>query len=781
MKSVKKREFSRNYEAWRADAMALLCIAAACFISIALLFHNPSDHSWRYHTNSDTPITNRAGAAGAQVAGVLFYFFGASSLFILFVLGLCAYTIIMRRSWTQEWDRMSAACILTGVCAALLNAYQIDFLASAFPGGLFGFFAYHHLENWFDRVGALLALYALLTICLLILTRASLVSVLRYGSVLVRAFFSRRVMIFVVRGIGSSMRIMVKPFMYVGIWYRSLFDGSLTTDVEQLLSVTRYGIPHDEHATLFDMQQWSTDQSRTNNVLAVDVPAQSAQEQTVQNSTHHNAVLDVVEEQNRPQEKKAETQSQKEAVAHAQSKSRPSYILPSMRLLHEGKADQHDAHRQREFEAMARLLEEKLVCFGVHGAVVAIKQGPVVILFEYQPEMDTKISKITALEDDLALALQAMSIRIIAPIPGRSVVGFEVASRQRQLVYLGDIVRSAAYQQRTAALPLVLGKDTVGNHVVVDLTRMPHLLVAGSTGSGKSVGLHVMVMSLLLALRPDQLKIILIDPKRLEFTAYAESGHLLFPIVTDPKQAIPTLAWVVSEMERRYERMAACGARTMLDYNNRVANEEYLPYIVVIIDELSDLMMTVGKAAEDLIVRITQMARAAGIHMIVATQRPSVDVITGLIKVNFPSRIAFKVTAKVDSRTILDVVGADKLLGRGDMLFLDAAESVLKRVHGAYVTDAEIHAVVSHVKTQGAPSYQKLMPETVTDDDLLPNDQELFQEIVVFLQKVDEISISLLQRKFRVGYNRSARIMDMLEARGLIMPSDGGKMRRVIK
>jgi len=310
---------------------------------------------------------------------------------------------------------------------------------------------------------------------------------------------------------------------------------------------------------------------------------------------------------------------------------------------------------------------------------------------------------------------------------------------------------------------------------------MPHLLIAGSTGSGKSVALNAMLISLLCKCSPAQLKLILIDPKRLEFAPFADIAHLLFPIVTDTKKAAPVLKWVVGEMERRYELMSACGARNIFDYKQiRAKDDQELPFIVVVIDELSDLMMLTGKETEDLITRIAQMARAAGIHLIIATQRPSVDVITGLIKVNFPSRISFRVSSKIDSRTILDASGAEKLLGRGDMLFMDSSAAQLKRVHGAYVSDVEIEKVVEHIKQERQVTYLELVHEQVPDG-LLGTDDHLFQEILYYLEEIDEVSISLLQRKFRIGYNRSARIIETLESQGHISSSQGGKTRKVIR
>ena len=398
-----------------------------------------------------------------------------------------------------------------------------------------------------------------------------------------------------------------------------------------------------------------------------------------------------------------------------------------------------------------------------------------------EPEIDSKISKIIALEDDLALALRAVSIRIIAPIPGKSVVGLEVANKKRKTVLLSQVVSSKEFTGNSSLLPLILGEDTIGKTVVVDLARMPHLLIAGSTGSGKSVALNAMLVSLLCKLTPQDIRLILIDPKRLEFCAYADIGHLLFPIITDPKRVPAVLGWVVHEMERRYILIAESGVKSLADFNKIVSAQKALPRIVVVIDELADLMMTSGKEVETLIARIAQMARAAGIHMIVATQRPSVDVITGLIKVNFPSRISFRVTSKVDSRTILDCSGADKLLGRGDMLFLDSSSSILQRVHGAYVSDQEIENLVEHIRSECAVNYLEIPEPLAGDSEILDTDKELYGDVLEFLDEIDEISISLLQRKFRIGYNRSARLIDMLESQGRIMPSEGGKTRRVIR
>lgn len=433
----------------------------------------------------------------------------------------------------------------------------------------------------------------------------------------------------------------------------------------------------------------------------------------------------------------------------------------------------------------AQLLEKKLAHFGVKGVVTAIKPGPIITLFEYQPDINTKLSKITALEDDLAMALQAMSIRIIAPIPGKNAVGFEISNQSRESVFAAHIFYNDIFRQSTADLPIVLGVDILGKPIVENLVSMPHLLVGGTTGSGKSVGVNVMLTSLLLKKTPDELRLVLIDPKRLEFTPYADIPHLLFPIVTNPLKASQVLKWVVHEMEQRYIKMAEVGVRNVLDYvakQSQFNSIDAMPYIVVIIDELADLMMVAGKEVELYIVRLAQMARAAGIHMIVATQRPSVDVVTGIIKVNFPSRMAFRVSSKVDSRTILDQSGAEKLLGKGDLLFMNASSPNLARIHGAFLSEREIERVTNHARKERKVVY--LSPTEVESVNKDRNDEQedsLYGEVLSFIKSVEEVSISSLQRQYRIGFNRSARIIEQLEQDGFLAPAQGSKPRKVLR
>lgn len=465
------------------------------------------------------------------------------------------------------------------------------------------------------------------------------------------------------------------------------------------------------------------------------------------------------------------------SLRKVRSEGKKGYKKPS-RALFATQGDQTYAHDNALYDAQARVLEHKLAQFGIKGKVTGIVAGPVVILYEYQPESSVPLTKIIAREYDLILALRVVDMRILAPIPGKSVVGFECPREQRMAVRFGDLYPALTAAAKVMRLPLVMGTTTTGAPHVVDLAGLPHMLVAGTTGSGKSVALHTMLMSILCEMRPDQVRLILIDPKRLEFAWYAHIPHLLVPVVTDARHAIEILRWAVKEMERRYETMAQAGVRDRDAY--AALGHDEMPYLVIMIDEWADLMMTGGRDVEGLVVRIAQMARAAGIHLILATQRPSVDVITGLIKVNIPARAACKVISKVDSRTILDGPGAEKLLGRGDMLWLESGMP-LQRLHGAYVASDEIQAVVAHIKTQAGSNYVTMQQQEVAGDAMPQEDAALYEMVVSYLQTVDEVSISQLQRKFRIGYNRSARMIDYLEARGMLLSLEGNKMKKVVR
>ncbi len=444
-----------------------------------------------------------------------------------------------------------------------------------------------------------------------------------------------------------------------------------------------------------------------------------------------------------------------------------------------------------------QVLEKKLLDFGVEGTVEKVRPGPVITLYEFKPAPGVKISKISALAHDLAMALQALSVRIIAPLPGRAAVGIEVPNHQRETVYLRDILADRTFQESKSLLTLALGKDSAGHPFVADLAKMPHLLVAGATGSGKSVGVHAMLASILTRATPRDVRLLMVDPKMLELSVYNDIPHLLLPVVTEAKKAAIALRWAVKEMERRYQLMAEEGVRNITTYNKKIerrvkglggrpagdeVNVEHLPYIVVVIDELADLMMVASKDVEESIARLAQMARAAGLHLIVATQRPSVDVLTGMIKANFPARLAFQVTSRVDSRTILDCQGAEALLGGGDMLFLPPGTSHLERLHGSFVSEDEVARLVGFLREQGEVAYDESILEepdpTGFEDD--PEFDELYDRAVALVAESRQASISMIQRRLKIGYNRAARMIERMEHEGVVGPSRGAKPREVL-
>ncbi len=483
-----------------------------------------------------------------------------------------------------------------------------------------------------------------------------------------------------------------------------------------------------------------------------------------------------------------------------------AFELPHMGLLdrHERDVANFD---ETELRALADTLERKLADFGVKGEVVAIRPGPVITTYEYSPAPGIKLSKIAALEDDIAMALKALRVRIVAPIPGKGVVGFEVPNKKRLTVWMRDILSSESFRKNKRQLPIALGKSVEGKVEISDLAKCPHLLIAGTTGSGKSVGVNAMLMSMLYTRTPDELRMILIDPKMLEFELYQEIPHLLHPVVTDPQLANAALKWSCDEMDARYRLLARWGCRNIASYNKKVRKEledwtpqkarkyapkgwpacepppapRVLPYIVIVIDELADLMMVAAKEVEVNIARIAQKARAAGIHLIVATQRPEKTVVTGIIKANLPSRIAFQVRSKLDGRIILDQGGAESLLGKGDMLFLPPGVAELVRCHGPFVTDDEVRNVCDFLRAQGSPVYEaKLeLPSDGDSDEEIEYD-ELYDLAVAYVAEEGKASTSMIQRQFKIGYNRAARMIEVMEKEGVVGPADGARPRKVL-
>jgi len=457
------------------------------------------------------------------------------------------------------------------------------------------------------------------------------------------------------------------------------------------------------------------------------------------------------------------------------------YRLPGLDLLDEPEQGELEVDHEYYY-AVSRQVEEKLGHFGVKGKVVGISPGPVITTYELSPAPGVKINKVVSLADDLALGLKAESVRIVGSIPGKAALGIEIPNPKRQTVYIRDIFRDGKFQKSPSKLSIALGMDVVGNPVFADLAKMPHLLIAGATGAGKSVGINTIICSILFKATPEEVRFLMVDPKRIELSVYDAIPHLLHPVVVDPKMASRALQWAVREMERRYELMEAARVKNITGYNQTA--DEKMPLIVIVIDELADLMMVSSREVEDAVARLAQMARAAGMHLILATQRPSVDVLTGLIKANFPTRISFKVSSKVDSRTILDAMGAEHLLGAGDMLFMPPGSAKIQRIHGAYISEKEIGKIVGFLKEQGTAKYDESVMQVVEEpeggEDIDDEHDEKYDEAVAFVCESGQASISMVQRRLRVGYNRAARMIEMMEREGIVGPADGSKPREVL-
>ncbi len=720
------------YKKFLSYSLGLIFFATALYLMVSFACFQEHAYSVTFdvsHAEKSWLYYRQAGAA------LLIYFFGISGIFFVPLLVLLSFLLLPIFTIKNSYKRCVGLFGLLLVSAALCTTYGVDYYG-AYPGGYIGLGITQWLSRWLSVYQKDLFFVVFLTGILLLIIPFSWVSYMpveQLTTMLTRVYAQ---FIFYWRRFFSA----IKNFVVSIITLPTNNKLSLEEEFEKL------------------MQELESRENNQDTIYDSDGLDLSEEFKKIDNVTFREI-----------------TQDRANLTAQVSEITEEPYVLPSQTLFTVSKTTDEKKLYEHEQER-AHILEDKLRRFGVQGKIVSILTGPVVTVFEFQPHMDAKISTILAREDDLALALQALSLRIIAPIPGKSVVGFEVANTHRKSVLIGDIITSNAFKNSSAALPLILGHDTIGAPVIADLAAMPHLLVAGSTGAGKSVALNTMINSLLAKCTPDDLTIILVDPKKLEFSSFAHIPHLIFPIITDPKNAVAALRWAIRTMEERYELMAKVGARTILEYRTRSGNS--MPYIAIVIDELADLMMTSGKEIEEYIARLSQMARAAGIHLIIATQRPSVDVITGVIKVNFPSRIAFKVTSKIDSRTILDCAGAEKLLGKGDMLFLDP-QGVLRRIHGAYISDSEISGVTDHVRQQRTVFYEELpvnIPlSTTTETDAL------YDEVVLFAQEREDISISLVQRRFKIGYNRAARIIEMLEAHGVIAPASGSKMRKIIR
>jgi len=794
--------------------LALGLLLALCLISAAFY---PNDPSWNSAGQAQTQ--NWAGSIGANVAATALQFIGLTAYLLPLLLFAAAWRRFHPTSIHRPWTRIIGLVVLVAATAALLSISHLRplFDSSVQPGGLLGAVISQGLASGLSNVGATVLLIAIAASGLLLATNISFV---RLYEIIVNAISTRFAFVGKLPERFRAWRQMRAERARLKRETKAAIKAereAAKNTLKQTLNLT----PAERVADF--MKEPTTEspaviRSETGRTVAEPqasaAAAASAAGAGVGAAVPASSVLtsrsgwrtldtDDVDEEDAKAMVKGASVLRIKAEAPATGKlpfdvSRRvdynDYGLPPLEFLNE--APPHSEQADTELLGLATRLAEKCKEFNVTGQIKHICPGPVVTTYEFKPDPGVKYSRVVSLVDDLCLALKAESIRIDR-MPGKPHVGIEVPNPRRETIFLREVIESRPFRESPSKLTIALGKTIDGLNYVADLAKMPHLLIAGTTGSGKSVGVNALIVSILYRARPDEVKFILIDPKRLELGLYEDIPHLATPIIVDPKLAARSLKWAVAEMERRYRDLAGWGVRNIDGYNTEIMRrnlvQEYddkgdpwkpLPYIVIIIDELADLMMTSGREVEESITRLAQMARAVGIHLVLATQRPSVDVITGLIKANFPSRISFRVSSKIDSRTIIDTNGAEQLLGRGDMLFLPPGTSRLIRVHGAYIDETEIGRIVAHIKSQGPPAYDESI--TQSDEEALGLEMsdgehdELFEEALRICVEMKRASTSVLQRRLRIGYGRAAAILDMMEREGLIGQADGSRPRPVL-
>ncbi len=729
-----------------SELIGVVSLACSLLLILSLLSYNGLDPSASVSSSSQQ-YANYVGKLGALSSDFLFQILGLAALYLPVLLMVVGYKTLRNRSLAYPFIKLFAFCCTLATLSAGLTLLSpnlpeaVNFTA----GGILGVLLAHLLLMFLNTLGSLVVVATLLILSLMVTTRLSIDQTLSWIQNL-------------------NWQALWAMHSHYADWRKRRQDRKKLAKLSQ-----------DKRRLVV--------QSPPKKVFLDQPPAAAAKE------GERPAVKIMLPPTSKPSPAgEVEEPADSFNPALGTQIARP-YRTPPLSFLQVPAGE--DAIDEQQLIQRAEIMTTKFAEFDVHGRVLQIHPGPIVTTFEFKPEPGIKYSRITNLADDLCLALKAESIRIDR-IPGKNTVGIEVPNLHRKPIRLRELLEGAAFQQSGSELTLALGKLINGNTFISNLASMPHLLIAGATGSGKSVALKCAVWSILYTSSPAQVRFIMIDPKRLELGVYEDIPHLLTPIVTDPKQASIALAWTVSEMEERYKLLAQEGVRNIDQYNKLIhARGEHseerapLPYIVLIVDELADLMMTAGKDVEASVTRLAQMARAIGIHLILATQRPSVDVLTGLIKANFPCRISFRVASKIDSRTVLDCNGAEQLLGEGDMLFLPPGTSRLIRLHGGYISEKEIHKITDFLKSQAQPEYQQ---EVLVEKDKAEStiveigdlEDEFYQEAARFVVETGRASTSLLQRRLRIGYGRAARLLDMMQHEGLIGPPEGTKAREVL-
>ena len=747
-----------------SEVVGVALFAAALIWLIALATYDPNDPVWFFSTGTHDVPANFAGRVGAFLGELSFQVLGDASYLIPAMIAVAGWHYFWCRAIDAVYTKATGAVMLCACTSAFLGLTlgRVDFGPRAYrAGGYLGEWIGGFMAEYLSRTGSVIVILALMVAAVILATQFS------FGRLFSALFAALR------RGFAEG----VDAFQ---LWREERRKAKQRREV-----LVKYG-----------KKDTAADAAKTEKkTVKLERPVEAA--------AARDKVAGRVTDEDLPAARTPPVLQKKAARApmapplplpepERVERRLGAYTLPPVSLLDAPRAEAKID--ERELMDSARLLEEKCREFSVEGSVVQIHPGPVVTTFEFKPDAGVKYSKVTSLSDDLCLAMQAESV-LIDRIPGKATVGIQIPNPNREAISLRELLESEAYMRSHSKLTFALGKTIHGEPYMADLATMPHLLIAGSTGSGKSVGLNAILTSILYRATPDDVRMIMVDPKRLELGMYEDIPHLMTPVVVEPKKAANALRWAVREMEDRYKTLAAYGVRNIEQFNRNVrasieAGEvpepgqptRPLPFIVVVVDELADLMMVAGNEVEESICRLAQMARAVGIHLILATQRPSVDVITGLIKANLPARISFRVSSKIDSRTILDSNGAEQLLGRGDMLFLPPASSRHTRLHGPYISEQESARLASFLRKQGKPVYD----ETITEedrkagDDMVFEKDDLYDEAARIVVQTGQVSISYLQRKMRIGFSRAARLVDMMEAEGLVSAATGGKPREVL-
>ena len=742
------------------EFIGIILIAFAIFSFTGLVSYNPGDPSVSKDIFSSKQVSakNSAGVVGAYISDVLITLSGSAAFIFPFIILILAWGLIRGSKFIGFPFYLTGGILLfVALCSFLNLVSSQDYYfgeQGIKSGGILGNFVSSNLTRFLNRVGSYIAVFTLFFLSVLTITRVSL---------------------------GSTVDLIKDLFSF-------LFKISCV--VMNFLK------------NLYSRYQTWREISRAHQER---VKKQKATPKIVKEANHIDATLKVKNKDSKAgKAEKFDVQDRFEFYNQV-----GGYHLPAISLLDNPPTKEAPTKKsENDLILNSTILEKKLLDFGIEGKIVQVLPGPVITMYEFEPASGVKVSKIVSLSDDLAMGMRSIGIRILAPVPGKAVVGIEVPNLKREFVYLKEILAAEEFDKSKKKLLMGLGKDISGLPVITNLAQIPHLLVAGSTGSGKSVGINAMILSILFKANPDEVKFIMIDPKVLELSVYDGIPHLIAPVVTNPKKAATALRWAVEEMEKRYQLMSEKGVKNIEGYNKCIEEEkkaqksnkskgtekgedqegerekplEKIPFIVIVIDELADLMMVASKDVEECLTRLAQMARAAGIHLLVATQRPSVDVLTGIIKANFPARISFQVISKFDARTILDTVGSEKLLGKGDMLFLPPGTSRLSRIHGAMVTDVEIKRVVEFLKKQQKPIFLTDIFKVKAEIEENESDEEYdekYDEAIALVTRTGQASISMIQRKLKVGYNRAARMVEIMEKEGVVGPSDGIKPRNV--